>query len=51
MADEPSAGVVPYVVVSDGAAAIAFYTKAFGARNCSGWRRRTGSRLSMRRCG
>ena len=31
MADDPSAGVVPYIVVSDGAAAIEFYTRAFGA--------------------
>lgn len=31
MADNPPTGVVPYLVVSDGAGAIAFYTKAFGA--------------------
>lgn len=31
MADNPPAGVVPYLMVSDAAAAIAFYSKAFGA--------------------
>ena len=45
MADEPSAGVVPYLVVSDGAAAIAFYTKAFGAEELQRMATPDGSRI------
>ena len=45
MADEPSAGVVPYVVVSDGAAAIAFYIKAFGAEELQRMATPDGSRI------
>ena len=45
MADEQPAGVVPYVVVSDGAAAIAFYTKAFGAEELQRMTTPDGSRI------
>ena len=45
MADDPSAGVVPYVFVSDATGAIAFYTQAFGAEELQRMSTPDGSRV------